>query len=715
MMYIPERQAIYTALKARALRLDQLTSLFELDHEQAQAMHRRLEAMVRDGQLRPAARDAYQADQEAHRASGTFIASDRSMTVCLDAADGACLELPRRLTQGLVDGDQVAVYLLRHDARGQNDGRSFPVAVEILGRDREVAGVVTATGRIEPLHEIGSAELHCVARQAAAPVPGSVVIMHLTTPAHRSSMVTGEIVAVLGDRESAGMEVDIVLRTYGIPSRFREEALSEAQRHTPVSASDLPQRTDLRTMSFVTIDGEDAKDFDDAVLFEKDPHGGWLLWVAIADVAHYVRPHSALDAAAYARGNSVYFPGRVVPMLPPSLSDELCSLRPDEDRLALVCRMNLSPRGELKGYRFMRAVIRSQARLSYTEVGAFLNGDRDLHGRPRQVEAMLEQGGQVLAQLLRQRERRAALDIDTVETQLLFDRHGVVRDIVPRRRNDAHRLIEECMICANICAARYLAEHDQALPYRVHAGLKSEALEDLVFFLRERGLSLTGESNRDLARLLAEVKGRDDAHAVQSVILRSLSAALYQPDNAGHYGLALERYAHFTSPIRRYPDLLVHRAIHFVLEQDSREPDRYGGKSYHRDELQVMGAHCSMTEKRADEATRDVAKYLKCLYIRDRVGEKFTGVVVGVTNFGLFMELDGVYIEGLLHVTSLDSDYYFFDRQGHRLVGESGGKVYRLGDRFEVILTRVVAEERKIDFALPGDRGRRKHARRRRQ
>ncbi len=702
-MIIPERQVIYEALKSKetALRLDEIAALFTLDNDQAQAAQRRLEAMVRDGQVVRDAQGAYRAGHAARRSTGVFIASDRSMSVELDAPGGGYLELPRRLTHGLVDGDQVAVHTVKNPA----DGEPLPIAVEVLARDREIAGVMTQAGYIEPLHEIGPHEVRCVAGKSGGVTAksGDVVIVRLRRPASRSEPVSGEIVEALGDRNNAGLEVDIILRTYDLPSRWSREALAEADRCAPAARLDLTGREDLRDMSFATIDGEDAKDFDDAIFFEPDGDG-WRLWVAIADVASYVKPESALDAAAYQRGNSVYFPGRVVPMLPSVLSNGLCSLRPDEDRLALVCRISLSSHGEIAGYEFVRAVIRSQARLTYTEVGRFLREGKGLHERPAPVREMLRAGLSAFKQLLVQRKARGALELDTLETRMLFDKSGAIRQIVPFERNDAHRLIEECMICANVCAAKFLSQHERGLVYRVHTGLKQDAAEGLKFFLRERGLTLHGESNRDLALLLEEIAGRDDVHAVQSVVLRSLTRALYQPDNLGHYGLALEHYAHFTSPIRRYPDLLVHRAIHAALGGTAAD----AGRHYNESELQAIGGHCSITEKRADDATRDVTKYLKCRYIENRVGEEFTGIVVGVTSFGLFLELDEVYVEGLLHIASLDSDYYFFDGQGHRLVGESSGKVYRLGDRLEVVLASVVAEERKVDFVLRGRDGKKR-------
>ncbi len=704
-MIIPERHDICKALQGekRALSVGEMTALFRLDQEQRQALCNRLEAMIRDGQLDHGEKGSYLIGKQTRRVTGIFAFSGGNASVRIDATEGSDLKIPGRLVRGLVDGDKLAVYVL--DSDSADDPRV--VSIELLARDRELAGVVSAAGYIEPLHAVGP---HRIQPMAGKPPPGeslpvvpekgSVVIVRLRKPDFRTEGVPGEIIETLGDHEGAPREVDIVLRAHNIPSHWHPDVLAEAERCKPVSRHDLEQRRDLRDMNFVTIDGEDAKDFDDAIFFEK-ADDGWYLWVAIADVSNYVHPASVLDEAASERGNSIYFPGRVVPMLPSALSNDLCSLRPKEERLAVVCKIKLSRDGKILQYEFMRAVIVSQARLTYSQVGRFLeNGEngKDLDAFPGKVHTMLLEGLWVTKALLKQRKTRNALDLDIPETRMLLDSKGRVRQIVLFERNDAHRLVEECMICANICAARFLRDHNQNLLHRTHAGFKKDALEKLQFFLRALGMHLGGESNRDLAVLMEKIAKRDDPHVFQSMILRSLTRALYQPEEPGHYGLALDDYTHFTSPIRRYPDLLVHRAINAVIE-----PRLASSRSYDTSELGKVGEHCSMTEHRAEEATRSVSKYLKCLFIRDRVGETFIGIVVGVTDFGLFLELQEVYVEGLLHIGSLGSDYFHFDNQTHRLVGESSGQVYRLGDRIEVILSRVLPEERKVDFVLPGN------------
>ena len=713
-MNIPERHDICKALqkKKRALSVREMTALFQLNREQVQAFCNRLEAMIRDGQLNHGKKDSYLIGKRTRRVTGTLAVSGSGASVRIDSPEGDDLKIPDRLMRGLVDGDNLAAYVL--DRGPEND--RFVVSLELLARDREVAGVVNAAGYIEPLHEIGPRRIQPTAdkplsgeKPCAAPEEGSAVIVRLRKPALRTESVSGEILETLDEHEGASREADIVLRAYDIPTHWPEEALAEANRCKPVSQRDLAGRRDLRDMSFVTIDGEDAKDFDDAIFFES-AGDGWRLWVAIADVANYVKPESKLDEAARERGNSVYFPGRVVPMLPQVLSNGLCSLRPREERLAMVCKIELSRHGKITGYEFMRAVILSQARLTYKQVGRFLEDDKGLDTCPGKVRTMLREGLRATDALLKQRKVRGALDLDILETRMLFNREGRVRQIVPFERNDAHRLIEECMICANVCAARFLEDHDRKLLHRAHAGFKKDAFEKLKFFLHEQGLGLRGESSRDLAALLEESAERDDTRVIQTMILHSLTRALYQPEEPGHYGLALDRYTHFTSPIRRYPDLLVHRAINSVLDPKSVSSRSYGIK-----ELRKIGEHCSLTEQRADDATRDVSKYLKCLFIEDRVGETFAATVVGVTDFGLFLELQEVYVEGLLHIGSLGSDYFHFDSRGYRLVGESSGQVYRLGSHVEVVLSRVLPEERKVDFALPGNSANQRRPRRRRR
>jgi ribonuclease R len=494
-----------------------------------------------------------------------------------------------------------------------------------------------------------------------------------------------------------GMEIDIALRSHNLPHEWPARVLDEVAGLTEaVPESQKQGRLDLRQMPLVTIDGADARDFDDAVFAES--HGrGWKLWVAIADVSAYVSPGTALDREAELRGNSVYFPAQVIPMLPEVLSNGLCSLNPEVDRLCLVCEMQVSPQGQVSGARFHNAVMRSQARLTYDQVAAMLENEAEA-GRLGHVALLsqLKNLQAVFRALFTARQRRGAIDFETTETKIKFGPDRKIEDVVPVQRNEAHRIIEECMVSANVQAAEFLAANKMPLLYRIHAGPKADRLADLRAFLNELGLSLGGGDSPEpgnYAKLLAAIQKRPDARLIQTVLLRSLSQAVYSPDNIGHFGLSLDCYAHFTSPIRRYPDLLVHRAIKHVLARGKTRQFPYTTVV-----MQGLGAHCSASERRADEATRDVISWLKCEFMMDRIGEEFDGLITGVTPFGLFVEIERVYAEGLVHVSSLPNDYYHHDPQHHRLRGERSGRAWHLADKIRVRVVRVSLDDRKIDF-----------------
>jgi ribonuclease R len=496
------------------------------------------------------------------------------------------------------------------------------------------------------------------------------------------------------------MEIDIALRDFELPHEWREEVLAQAEAFgDEIPSEEIEGRLDLRDMPLVTIDGEDARDFDDAVFVEKTNDAKWRLWVAIADVSSYVTPKSPLDKEAESRGTSVYFPSQVIPMLPEALSNGLCSLNPHVDRLCMVCEMVINQQGETESYQFHLAVMNSKKRLTYNKVAAMLmDKDESLRSEYQDILPVLETMYELYEVLAKAREQRGTIDFEMAETQFLFDENKKIQSIVPRDRNDAHRLIEEFMVAANVSAAKFLLKNKIPSLYRVHEPPSEEKLEGLRDFLGELGLMIGGGSDPQpvhYASLLSNAKKRPDGHLLQTVMLRSLKQAVYTPDNLGHFGLALEAYAHFTSPIRRYPDLLVHRAIRHLITGNKRATWRYSDE-----EMLKLGEHCSMTSRRADEATRDVSDWLKCEFMQDRVGETYEGIISGVTGFGLFVELSDIYIEGLIHVTSLKNDYYQFDAVGHRLMGERSRKTYRLGDSVTVKVVRVDLDDKKIDLEL---------------
>jgi ribonuclease R len=450
----------------------------------------------------------------------------------------------------------------------------------------------------------------------------------------------------------------------------------------------------------VTIDGEDARDFDDAVYCKKTPKG-WKLLVAIADVSHYVQVNTALDTEAKNRSTSVYFPEQVIPMLPEILSNGLCSLNPEVDRLCMVCELYIDAEGKVIRSGFFNAVMRSHARLTYTNVAKILvDGNKTLAKKYASLVPQLEELYSLYKVMRKQRELRGAMDFDTQETQIIFGEDRKIEKIVPTQRNDAHKLIEEFMITANMAAARYLIRNKMPHLLRVHEGPGTEKLLNLKSFLNELGLVLGGGDKPtplDYMHLLDSVQGRADAHLIQTVLLRSMSQAVYSPEIKGHFGLALDAYAHFTSPIRRYPDLLVHRAIKHCLLNKPAKSFVYG-----LPDMVVMGEHCSTNERRADEATRDVVSWLKCEYMLDKVGEEFTGIITAVTGFGFFVELNDIFVEGLVHITNLPQDYFHFDAKSHQLKGERTGTCFRLGDKVNVKVARVDLDEKKIDFDLLG-------------
>jgi ribonuclease R len=699
------------------LTLEELAGELELHgEERCEALRRRLRAMERDGQIMLNRRGAWCSVERLSLVRGTVQATRDGFGFLVPADGGEDLFLHGRQMRQVFHGDEILGQVVGTDQRGRPEASIVEVlkrnTTRIVGRMRRSRGlgfVLAENPRIQ--HEVVVADADCMEARE-----GEYVTVEILSPPSLQGPPTGRVVEVLGEHMAPGMEIEVALRMHGIPWAWPVEVEDEASAFAPEPRrGDKSGRTDLRGIPLVTIDGEDAKDFDDAVYCERRARAGWRLVVAIADVSHYVRPGTALDREARNRGTSVYFPGRVVPMLPEQLSNGLCSLKPEVDRLALVCDMEISRSGELGRFVFYPAVIRSAARLTYTRVAATLAGeemgiDASLLGPLRELHALYKV-------LRTAREHRGAIDFETTETRIVFGPDRKIEEVIPVERNDAHKLIEECMLSANVAAARFLAKSRIPSLYRVHEGPSGEKLKSLRKFLGELGLSLRGGDDPqpgDYQQLLSGIAGRADRHVIETVMLRSLSQARYQPENVGHFGLNYAGYAHFTSPIRRYPDLLVHRAIRAAIDATPSTDAPRQGKSatrksrYPYDERAVgeLGEHCSMAERRADDAVRDVMAWLKCEYLQDRVGDVFPGVISGVAGFGLFIEIGEVFADGLVHVSSLQNDYYVFDASGQRLIGERTRRVHRLGDRVNVRVMRVDLDERKVDLELLDDEGR---------
>ncbi|MEQ5806352.1 ribonuclease R [Alteromonas sp. NFXS44] len=533
---------------------------------------------------------------------------------------------------------------------------------------------------------------------------GQVVVVEITQRPRRRISPVGKIIEILGDHMAPGMEIEMALRTFDIPHVWPDAVERYVKRFT----EDVPEeskegRIDLRQLPLVTIDGEDARDFDDAVFCEPLDEGGWQLWVAIADVSTYVKLGTALDKEALNRGNSVYFPDQVIPMLPEVLSNGLCSLNPEVDRLCMVCEMTITEQGKLDKYQFYEAVMNSHARLTYTKVWQILEGDKELHQRYEAQVPHLRNLHDLYRALKRARAQRGAIEFETQESKFVFNAQRKIENIVPVVRNDAHKMIEECMIMANVSAAKMLEKHNQPALYRVHDKPDADRLTAFTSYLGEVGIPhhiTEGASPADFTDVVDKIRARPDQELIQTMLLRSMKQAVYDCDNVGHFGLALDEYAHFTSPIRRYPDLVVHRAIKAILKKQKQKVT--GPKAYTVEEVEQLGEQCSMTERRADDATRDVADWLKCEFMQDHVGSTFEGVVSSVTNFGLFVRITDYHIDGLVHITSLDDDYYRYDDVKQTLQGESGARQFRLGDTLSVKVAAVNLDERKIDLILDG-------------
>lgn len=698
---IPSREFIldHLAERGRPATLRQLEDELGLtspDHQEA--LRRRLIAMTRDGQLLKNRKGAYGPLANMELIAGRVIGHKDGFGFVEPDTGGDDLFLTPKQMRTVFHGDRVLVRVSSIDTRGRREG----TVVEVLERNtQQIVGRFYAESGmafVESANQRITQDILIPPDARNGAEHGQMVVVAITDQPTQHARPLGKIVEILGDHMAPGMEINVAIRNHELPYIWPDDVLLEASRYASDVTEDAIQgREDLRHLPFVTIDGEDAKDFDDAVYCVPREKGGWTLYVAIADVSYYVKPGMALDKEAYKRGNSVYFPGRVIPMLPETLSNNLCSLMPKVDRLAMVCEMTIHPTGRIMKYRFCEAVFKSHARLTYNQVHAMMEkNDRRMRKQFADHVDALHHLYDLFRTLQKARAARGAIDFDLPETKIVFGKDRKIEKIVPYERFDSHRVIEECMLCANICAARFLEKHQQPGLYRVHQGPTEEKLENLKRFLFEMGLSMPGHREPvpgDYAHILRVVADRPDASMIQTLLLRSMSQAVYSPDNRGHFGLAYDAYAHFTSPIRRYPDLLVHRSIKQILTH--KKP------STNEAELIRAGEHCSMTERRADDATNEVSDWLKCEFMMDKVGKEFKGTISGAMSFGLFVELSEIYVEGLVHISALPDDYYQFDPIKHALNGERSGKRYRLGDPITIVVARVDLDQRQIDFVLP--------------
>jgi ribonuclease R len=709
---IASREHLATVIGAadRPLNRDDLASMLDIHTEDGlEALRRRLNAMTRDGQLVRNRRDCYALADQFDLVAGRVIGHPDGFGFLVTDDEGDDVHLSARQMRALFHGDRALVRITGLDHRGRREGS----VVEVLKRNTR-----TVVGRffnergvqfVSPDNKRLPMEIAVPTGEDHGAQHGQIVTVEIIEQPAKRSPPVGRVIEVLGDHMAPGMEIDIAIRSHEIPQAWPAAVEQEIQAYgTEVPAAAKRDREDLREVPLVTIDGADARDFDDAVFCERTP-GGWRLLVAIADVSHYVHPDTALDTEAYERGNSVYFPERVIPMLPEVLSNGLCSINPDVDRLCLVCELIFKRDGSVVRSRFFNGLMRSHARLTYGEAASIMV-ERDAQARERRASLVnhLDELYHLYLALRNARGKRGAIDFDTTETRILFGADRKIERIVPLVRNDAHKVIEECMIAANVAAARLLERHNMPALYRIHAAPAAEKIADLQEFLNELGLGLRGggkPTGRDYAALLDVVRDRPDAHLINTVLLRSMPRAEYNPANIGHFGLAHECYAHFTSPIRRYPDLLVHRAIRHVLS--GKKPDSF---RYRTDAMADIGDHCSGTERRADDATRDAVDWLKCEFMLDKVGETYAGIITSVTSFGIFVELRDIYVEGLVHVTALGNDYYHYEPARHWLMGERTRRIFRLGDEVTVKVVQVNLDDRKIDFELNESQGKRRTA-----
>ncbi len=682
----------------------QLSDMFGLTKQQSDDyLKPTLVAMVRTGEVIRNRRAAYGLAQEMNLIRGRVSAHPDGFGFVVPDQDGPDLFLSPKQMRQVFDGDEVMASIAHIDRRGRLEGAIVEVVSraheQVVGRlmiESGVASVVPDNPKLTqeviiPIADIGDA------------TPGQIVVARLVQSPTMQRAAVGQIIATLGHADEPGIATDIAIHSYELPSEFPDEVVNAASKFgASIDQEIAAKRVDLRDLPLVTIDGADARDFDDAVFAERLDKGGYRVLVCIADVAEYVTTGAPLDGEAIKRGTSVYFPDRVLPMLPEALSNGLCSLVPDEDRLCLTCDMRLDEKGKVISSRFYEAVMRSHARLTYDQVRRMVEAeDSVLSERFSHVRPQLDDLMAVYRVLYARRQRRGALDFESNQVYFQFAQDGHVEGIRKQSRHDAHRLIEELMIQANVEAARFVHRHQVPMLFRVHEPPQEQKLESLEAFLKAEGIRMNWKESPEPAQFAAlqkKVQGTPADHLINAVLLRSLSLAVYSPDNKGHFGLALAEYAHFTSPIRRYPDLLLHRAIKHICRKNA--PEKF---SISAGQMVEFGRRCSWTERRAEEASRDVDERLKCQFMQRHLGDTFNGVVTGVTGFGLFVELLDMGVSGLVHITSLPDDYYDFDPTSHRLTGKRRRQVFQLADRVQIKVLAVSVEERKIDFELVSD------------
>ena len=696
---IPSREYILQVLEAhgRPILKSALFKALEVRKKaQQKALVFRIRAMLRDGQIMLDRKDRICLTNKTTLIKGRIQAHAEGMGFFIPENQESDMVLPAREMKSVMHGDVVLAYQTGFDRKGRKEAKVHEVlerAIQsVAGRFIEKQGIFY----VEPEHKYLFHDILIPPQETQNAKSGQMVIVKILEYPSAHNMALGRVERVLGEYMDPGLEIDVAILNYGIPHQFDSEIISETHLiPKEVREKDLKSRRDLRHLPFVTIDGEDAKDFDDAVCCQPMSKGQYRLWVAIADVSHYVIPESAIDKQASIRGNSVYFPGRVVPMLPEALSNGICSLNPNVDRLCMVAEMVINDQGQIRQPNFYRAVIHSKNRLIYDDVSDFLKND-SAPSLSEDVWTMLKNLYQVYHALLKARLARGAIELDSIETKVVFDQSKKIEKLVPVVRNDAHRIIEECMLAANVAVASFIESQGRTSIYRVHEQPDVEKMKSLQTFLGEFGIECRFSEKtqpKQFQAVLEKIRLREEKQVLETVMLRSLKQAQYAIENLGHFGLGYKVYTHFTSPIRRYPDLIVHRILGDLIDHQQRQ-------IYSDERLTQLAQTCSMTERRADEATRDVLTWLKCIYIKDKIGQVFDGTITAVTSFGLFVTIKDVFVEGLVHVTSLKNDYYIFDALRHRLVGERTHQVYHLGDAIKVLVARVDADARKIDFDL---------------